>query len=116
MLVGHRTENGLARCGAYHFEVDLANYLPADSTYLTPVVVWTGILLIYAFIASVLPVWLLLQPRDYINSLQLFVALGLLVIGLGVASVTGMADLSTEAVLLACHADEDEEDTARLVT
>ena len=27
-----------------------------------------------------------------------------------------MADLSTEAVLLACHADEDEEDTARLVT
>ncbi|MFC1586794.1 carbon starvation protein A [Planctomycetota bacterium] len=43
---------------------------------------WIIILLIYAFIASLLPVWILLQPRDYINSLQLFVALGALYIGL----------------------------------
>jgi len=32
---------------------------------------WTWSLLIYAFIASVLPVWLLLQPRDFLNSLLL---------------------------------------------
>jgi carbon starvation protein len=31
----------------------------------------------YAYAASLLPVWLLLQPRDYINALQLFVALAL---------------------------------------
>jgi len=43
---------------------------------------WVIILFAYAFVASVLPVWLLLQPRDYVNSHQLFVALG--VIGLGV--------------------------------
>ena len=43
---------------------------------------WVIILFVYAFIASVLPVWVLLQPRDYVNSHQLFVALG--VIGLGV--------------------------------
>ena len=36
-----------------------------------PLSVWTAILLIYCYIASVLPVWMLLQPRDYINSLQL---------------------------------------------
>jgi len=42
---------------------------------------WTYLLLVYAFIASVLPVWLLLQPRDYINSYQLY--LGLVVILLG---------------------------------
>ncbi len=42
---------------------------------------WVVILFAYAFIASRLPVWLLLQPRDYINSHQLFIALG--VIGLG---------------------------------
>ncbi len=43
---------------------------------------WVIILFVYAFFASVLPVWLLLQPRDYVNSHQLFVALG--IIGLGV--------------------------------
>jgi carbon starvation protein len=49
------------------------------------VVIWTAILLVYCFIASVLPVWVLLQPRDYINSHQLMVALVLLVAGLFVA-------------------------------
>jgi carbon starvation protein len=42
---------------------------------------WIIILLVYAFFASVLPVWLLLQPRDYINSHQLFVALGIISLG-----------------------------------
>lgn len=45
------------------------------------VVVWTVLLMAYCFLASVLPVWLLLQPRDYINSHQLYVALALLVAG-----------------------------------
>ncbi len=39
---------------------------------------WILILFLYAGIASLLPVWLLLQPRDYINGIQLFVGLGLL--------------------------------------
>ncbi len=39
---------------------------------------WVIILLGYAFVASILPVWLLLQPRDYVNSHQLFVALGII--------------------------------------
>ena len=43
---------------------------------------WIVILFAYTFIASVLPVWLLLQPRDYVNGHQLFVALG--IIGAGV--------------------------------
>lgn len=36
---------------------------------------WIIFLFLYAFIASLLPVWVLLQPRDYINGLQLFVGL-----------------------------------------
>ena len=39
---------------------------------------WILILFLYAGIASLLPVWLLLQPRDYINGIQLIVGLGLL--------------------------------------
>lgn len=37
--------------------------------------IWIILLFVYAFIASMLPVWVLLQPRDYINGLQLFVGL-----------------------------------------
>ena len=48
----------------------------------TPVNTWIFFLLIYAFLASVLPVWLLLQPRDFINSHQLLVGLGLMFAGL----------------------------------
>ncbi len=36
---------------------------------------WKWILLGYAFVASVLPVWLLLQPRDYLNALLLYLGL-----------------------------------------
>ena len=39
---------------------------------------WIIILFIYAAIASMLPVWVLLQPRDFINGMQLFVGLFLL--------------------------------------
>ncbi len=52
---------------------------------------WVILLLVYSYIASVLPVWVLLQPRDYINSLQLLTALGLIVVGLIVATVIGGA-------------------------
>lgn len=51
----------------------------------SPVALWTFALLVYCFCASVLPVWMLLQPRDYINSHQLFVGLVLLIAGLAVA-------------------------------
>jgi carbon starvation protein len=44
--------------------------------------VWVVILFAYVFIASRLPVWVLLQPRDYINSHQLFIALGIIALGL----------------------------------
>ncbi|MFQ5780439.1 MAG: carbon starvation protein A, partial [Nitrospiria bacterium] len=47
-----------------------------------PIIVWAVLLLIYAAIASLLPVWLLLQPRDYINSHQLIVGLAALMLGL----------------------------------
>ena len=39
---------------------------------------WIIILFIYAAIASLLPVWMLLQPRDFINGMQLLVGLLLL--------------------------------------
>jgi len=46
------------------------------------VTTWVCLLLGYSFVASVLPVWLLLQPRDYINSHQLVTGLIVLSAGL----------------------------------
>ncbi|MBY0097298.1 carbon starvation CstA family protein [Mesobacillus maritimus] len=44
--------------------------------------VWIIILMVYCYIASTLPVWKLLQPRDFINSHQLVVGLGIMYLGL----------------------------------
>ena len=55
------------------------------------ILTWVVILLAYSYAASVLPVWTLLQPRDYINSLQLLTALGLIVLGLIAAAFIGGA-------------------------
>ncbi|AOY75010.1 carbon starvation CstA family protein [Clostridium formicaceticum] len=43
---------------------------------------WIVILLGYIFIASVTPVWILLQPRDYLNSYLLYIMMAGAVIGL----------------------------------
>ncbi|MHC4681326.1 MAG: carbon starvation CstA family protein, partial [Planctomycetota bacterium] len=43
---------------------------------------WIILLAIYSFLASVLPVWLLLQPRDYLESFKLYAGLGLLFAGI----------------------------------
>jgi len=61
-----------------------------------PIWLWVAILLAYCYVASVLPVWLLLQPRDYINSLQLISSLGLIVTGLVVTAFVGSATIATD--------------------
>jgi carbon starvation protein len=47
-------------------------------------VVWIVLIFAYTWVASRLPVWVLLQPRDYINAYQLFIALGVIFIGIAV--------------------------------
>lgn len=48
--------------------------------------VWAAVLLAYCFAASVLPVWMLLQPRDYLNSYLLYAMIALGVAGIFVAA------------------------------
>jgi len=73
--------------------------MPAIGSW-NPVVIWSLILLAYCFVASVLPVQTLLQPRDFINAYQLYIALALLVLGLVAARpdfVAPAANLSPAA-------------------
>jgi carbon starvation protein len=61
--------------------------LPESVTsVVSPGIVWTLVLLAYVFVASVLPVQWLLQPRDYINALQLILAMGLLLVAVLLAA------------------------------
>ncbi|PIJ51789.1 carbon starvation protein A [Erwinia sp. OLTSP20] len=54
----------------------------------------TWVLVIYGFIASVLPVWLLLAPRDYLST---FLKIGV-ILGLAVGIVFAMPELKMPAV------------------
>lgn len=60
--------------------------LPDSVFGLPPTTQWIILLFAYAAVASMLPVWMLLQPRDYINGLQLFIGLGLLYISFLIVS------------------------------
>ncbi|MHC4631021.1 MAG: carbon starvation CstA family protein, partial [Planctomycetota bacterium] len=56
--------------------------LPTQLVVKSPLFTWVFLLAIYAFVASVLPVWLLLQPRDYLESFKLYAGLILLFAGI----------------------------------
>ena len=56
---------------------------------------WVFIIMAYVGIAAVIPVWALLQPRDYLNSYLLYGMLGAAVLGLFVASPTMEIDAFT---------------------
>lgn len=98
----HRKGQGLlvpslVALGLMYLTVIFGNWGPLQSINQMlaswPVMTWVVLLLLYSYIASVLPVWLLLQPRDYINSMQLLTALGLVILGLIVAGLFGGAPL-----------------------
>ncbi|GEN45598.1 carbon starvation CstA family protein [Alkalibacillus haloalkaliphilus] len=58
---------------------------------------WIIILMIYVYFASTLPVWKLLQPRDYINSHQLVIGLVILYAGLFITSPEVTAPMTNPA-------------------
>lgn len=70
---------------AMYVTIAIGSWFPVEvgSTFGIPETgFWVIILLIYAWIASTLSVKTLLQPRDYINAWQLFIAMGLLTGGI----------------------------------
>ncbi len=84
-----------------YLTIVLGSYLPLNMPAafgLSPVAIWSVLLLTYAFFASVLPVTTLLQPRDYINSHQLVVALALLVLGVIFAGLGGHLQVVAPAI------------------
>lgn len=54
---------------------------PLQGSFST-VAFWRAVVFIYCAIASVTPVWILLQPRDYLNSFLLYLMIGAAIIGI----------------------------------
>jgi len=100
---GHLFWPALIVLAIMYFTVWLGNYFTGFQSIGNffsdmPTWIWVLILMIYCYIASVLPVTTLLQPRDYINSHQLIVAMFLIVAGIGVASFSGLNGQQLELV------------------
>lgn len=93
---------------------------PISLNFAEPAYVWSVILLVYAYFASIAPVNILLQPRDYLSSFLLFAGLGLGYIGIilhhpGVKlpAFVGFSDKAASAlwpvlfITVACGASSD---------
>ena len=74
---------------------DLVESLGLNNTGVFTIRNWSILLLFYAFLASILPVWTLLQPRDFLNSFLLYAGLGGMYIGFFILS----PDFISEAVI-----------------
>lgn len=72
--------------------------LPDPILGMSPATFWIVALFLYAGIASLLPVWVLLQPRDYINGVQLFVGLGILFVSVLLSAPSIVAPAINDAV------------------
>ncbi len=84
-----------------YITVVIGFYLPLEMPAIAGIPatgVWTLILLAYAFIASVLPVTALLQPRDFINSHQLMIVMALMVIGVIATTFAGGLEIVAPAI------------------
>ena len=61
---------------------------------------WILIIAAYIIIASLVPVWILLQPRDYLSSYLLYAMMAIAIVGVilsGIGSIGGPADFSIPA-------------------
>lgn len=86
-------------------QIDLVRYFGGEGATGGPLggstalafLTWILVLLAYVYIASVLPVWRLLQPRDFINAQQLVLGITVLYLGLILMAPEVTAPMNNEA-------------------
>jgi len=64
---------------------------------------WIPVVIVYAFVASVLPVWVLLQPRDFLTSSILYTGVGGVLLAVIVGTLAGTASQPLTINLEAFH-------------
>lgn len=76
---------------------DLFNLTHAPLAWQSPASLWVALILIYCGVASILPVWLLLQPRGFLGGTFLYVILFAGLAGLLIGSATGEFSIQSPA-------------------
>ena len=66
------------------------SWLPLASAQNANVAAWVPVVVVYAFVASVLPVWVLLQPRDFLTSSLLYTGVGGMLLGVLAATAVSL--------------------------
>ena len=59
---------------------------------------WALVTVVYAFFAATLPVWVLLQPRDFLTSSILYAGIGAILLGVIVGTVAGFSSVTVDPV------------------
>ncbi|KTG19989.1 carbon starvation CstA family protein [Haloferax profundi] len=65
------------------------SWLPAAGAFGANAAAWIPIILVYGALASALPVWVLLQPRDYLSSFLLYAGVGGALLAIIVGTLVG---------------------------
>ncbi|APX96915.1 carbon starvation CstA family protein [Natronorubrum daqingense] len=71
---------------------ELASWVPGEALFGANTAAWILVSLGYAFVASILPVWILLQPRDYLSSFLLYAGVGGAITAVFVGTAFGTSD------------------------
>ncbi|MCQ2612072.1 MAG: carbon starvation protein A [Treponemataceae bacterium] len=58
---------------------------------------WIVLIGLYIAIASLIPVWIMLQPRDYLSSYLLYAMMAIAIVGIVISSFTGTASFTLPA-------------------
>lgn len=69
-------------------------YYPVSFSGMSPAtirILWMLIIAVYVLMASALPVWMILQPRDFVNAFTLYGGMALLLVACIVGGLRGMA-------------------------
>jgi carbon starvation protein len=71
---------------------DGGSWLPLAGSLGANAAAWVPVIIIYASIAAVLPVWMLLQPRDFLSSFLLYAGVGGMLLAIIVGTLFGLFD------------------------
>jgi len=99
---------GMAIWAGQHFPLDIAAWygaVPGASEAVRTaaeqkaIKTWDVMLLGYCFVASIMPMWLLLQPRGHLGGYFLFIALGAAAVGILISGLSGGTQIKYPAFI-----------------
>ncbi|SFB86426.1 carbon starvation protein [Halobiforma haloterrestris] len=73
-------------------------WVPGAGLFGANTAMWIIVSLVYAALASVLPVWVLLQPRDYLSSFLLYTGVGGTLLAIVVGTILGTTEGGASAL------------------